>query len=161
MLCEKQKDREIGGVITEIFITAQSGKAMQAVEEVEAIAERGLRGDRYASGNGTYGGSDECQVTLIESEDLEEIRRSQGLQVENGEHRRNLVTRGVRLESLRGKRFQIGEAVLEFNRPRPPCRYLESITEPGMMRALVGHGGICARVVQSGKVRVNDAIVIL
>ena len=134
---------------------------MLAVEEVEAIAACGLRGDRYANGSGYYGGTDECQVTLIASEDLEEIRQSKGLQVENGEHRRNLVTRGVRLESLIGKRFQAGEAVLEYDRPRPPCSYVESLTEPGMLRALIGRGGICARVVQSGKIRANDPIVIL
>ncbi|MBI3896620.1 MAG: MOSC domain-containing protein [Acidobacteria bacterium] len=150
----------MNGIVTKIFIAVQGAAAMQAVEEIEAIAECGLRGDRYASGNGTYGGSDECQVTLIESEDLEEIRTG-GLHVENGEHRRNLVTRGIRLEGLHGKRFRIGEAVLEYKRPRPPCRHLESLTEPGMMKALAGCGGVCARVVKSGKIRANDPIVIL
>ena len=149
------------GIITKIFIAAQGGTAMQAVEEVEAIANGGLHGDRYANRNGYWTGIDECQVTLIESEDLEEIRQTKGLHVENGEHRRNLVTHGIRLESLLGKRFQIGEAVLEFDRPRPPCRYIESLTEPGMTRALLGRGGVCARVVQSGKIRTNDPIVIL
>ena len=149
------------GIVTKIFIAAQGGTAMQAVEAAQAIADCGLYGDRYANSRGYYSGTDECQVTLIESEDLEEIRQSKGLQVENGEHRRNLVTRGIRLESLLGKRFQIGEAVLEYDRPRPPCRYIESLTEPGMTRALIGRGGVCARVVQSGKIRVNAPIVIL
>jgi len=149
------------GIIKKIFIAAQGGTAMQAVEEVEAIVDGGLHGDRYANSRGYYSGIDECQVTLIESEDLEEIRQTKGLHVENGEHRRNLVTHGIRLESLLGKRFQIGEAMLVYDRPRPPCGYIESITEPGMTRALIGRGGVCARVVKSGKIRTNDPIVIL
>ncbi|MBI4461237.1 MAG: MOSC domain-containing protein [Acidobacteria bacterium] len=134
---------------------------MQAVEEAEAIAGRGLQGDRYASKTGRWGGSDECQVTLIASEDLEEIRRTNELRLENGEHRRNLVTRGLKLESLRGKQFQVGGAVLEFHRLRPPCRYLESLTEPGMLEAFRQKGGVCAHVVKSGTIRANDPILIL
>ncbi len=148
-------------VIEKIFVAPAGGVKMQLVEEVEALAGAGLRGDRYCEGCGYYTDVDECQVTLIEAEDLETIAREKGLRVSNGEHRRNLVTRGIRLESLIGKQFQAGQAVLEFDRPRPPCRYVESITEPGMTKALVGRGGICARVVSPGLIRVRDPIVIL
>jgi MOSC domain-containing protein YiiM len=81
--------------------------------------------------------------------------------VDNGEHRRNLITRGIDLESLSGKQFQVGQAILEYDRPRPPCSYIQSITQPGMTRALVGHSGICARVVQSGLIQDEDTIEIL
>ena len=134
---------------------------MQRVDQVEAVAGGGLRGDRYCERTGYWTNVDECQVTLIEAEDLEAIEGTTGIRVSKGEHRRNLITRKVRLGSLRGKQFQIGEVVLEYDRPRPPCSYVESLSEPGMTRALVGRGGICARVVKSGLIRAGDAIVVL
>ena len=99
-----------------------------------------------------------CEVTLISSEDLDEIESEFGIRVKNGEHRRNIITSGVRLEDLRGKRFRVGEAVLEYDRPRPPCRHVQDLTERGMTRALKRRGGICARVVEAGRIRAKDAI---
>ena len=151
----------MSGAVVKIFITPAGGIMMQTVEQVEALAGCGLQGDRYCKRSGYWTGVDECEVTLIESEALEEIRTKAGISIENGEHRRNLVTRGVQLDSLHGKRFQVGTAVLEYDRPRPPCGYIESLTEPGMTRSLVGRGGICARVVASGTIRANDPIVVL
>ena len=151
----------MSGAVVKIFVSPSGGVAMQAVEEIEAVAGRGLRGDRYSDRNGYWTGVDECEVTLIESECLEEIRAKTGVSVAEGEHRRNLITRGIRLDSLLGKRFQVGTAILEYDRPRPPCGYIESLTEPGMTRALVGRGGICARVVGSGTIRASDPIVVL
>ncbi|TDI11328.1 MAG: MOSC domain-containing protein [Acidobacteria bacterium] len=98
---------------------------------------------------------------MIAAEDLEDIKRSTGVRVDNGEHRRNLITRGIDLESLSGKQFQVGQAILEYDRPRPPCSYIQSITQPGMTRALVGHSGICARVIESGLIQDEDTIEIL
>ena len=149
------------GIVEKIFISSAGGADMEAVEEVEAEAGCGLRGDRYSKKSGYWTGVDECEVTLIESEDLDQIRLQTGIRIENGEHRRNLVTRNVRLEELAGKRFQIGEAIFEFDRPRPPCKYIESITEPGMTRVLLRNGGICARVVQSGVIRAMAPLVVL
>jgi MOSC domain-containing protein YiiM len=149
------------GIVEEIYIAPKGGAAMQQVNQAEALADCGLRHDRYCERTGYWTGVDECQVTLIEAEDLEASEQTTGIHVRNGEHRRNLITRHIRLKSLSGKQFQIGEAVLEYDRPRPPCSYVQSITEPGMTRALVGRGGICARVVKSGAFRAGDAIVIL
>ncbi|MBF8306071.1 MAG: domain containing protein [Acidobacteria bacterium] len=151
----------MSGAVVKIFVAPSGGVAMQAVEEIEAVAGRGLRGDRYSDRNGYWTGVDECEVTLIESECIEEIREKTGVSVTEGEHRRNLITQGIRLDSLLGKRFQVGTAILEYDRPRPPCGYIESLTEPGMTRALVGRGGICARIVASGTIRPNDSIVVL
>ena len=150
-----------GPFIEKIFVAPDGGVDMQSVEQVEAVEGTGLRGDRYAEGTGYWVPVDICQVTLIEGEDLEAIQSTTGVKVVNGEHRRNLVTRGVRLEELLGRRFQIGDAVLEYDRPRPPCRYIASITEGGMTNALAGRAGICARVVQSGVIRRDDLVTIL
>jgi len=151
----------MSGVIEGIFVTGAGGAPMQAVEQVEAVEGAGLRGDRYAKRSGYWSGVDECEVTLIEGEDLDEIV-SAGLRVTNGEHRRNLVTRGVQLEELYGRRFKVGETVLEFDRPRPPCTYIQGLTgQPGMTKALGRRGGICARVVQGGVIKVSDSITLL
>jgi MOSC domain-containing protein YiiM len=146
------------GTIEEVYIGSEGGAEMQLVDEVRALADCGLEGDRYCKGVGSWTGTDECQVTLIALEDLEQIANTTGIHVIRGEHRRNLITRGVQLENLDGKRFLVGQAVLEYEKPRPPCSYIQSITEPGMTKALAGHSGICARVIESGLIRAGDSI---
>ena len=149
------------GIVEEIYVTGRGSSPMERVEEIRAVGNGGLEGDRYKEGTGywtSYG--DVCEVTLIEGEDLDEIE-NEGLGVKNGEHRRNIITRGVDLERLRGSRFRIGEAVLEYDRPRPPCKHIQDMTEPGMTRALRRRGGICARVVEGGLIRPRDEISIL
>ena len=147
------------GVVEEIFVTGEGSAAMERVEEVRTVEDCGIAGDRYCEGTGfwtRYG--DVCQVTLIEGEDLDYIEGELGISVRNGEHRRNIITRGITLGDLRRKRFRVGEAVLEYDRPRPPCRHVQDLTEPGMTRALKGRGGICARVVKAGRIRARDTI---
>lgn len=139
-----------------VFIAARGSEPMKRVQEVRAVPG-GLEGDRYLMRTGYWTSVDECEVTMIEAEALDEI--SDSVAVGNGEHRRNIVTRGVSLRELAGKQFRIGEALLAFERPRPPCRYIESLTEPGMTRALAARrGGICVRVVEEGVIRVGDLI---
>src|SRR5882724_13555837 len=116
------------GIVEKIFVTAQGGGKMQVLEQVEAVVDGGLLGDRYQTRVGYYSGVDECEVTLIEGEALDDILRETGIQVAQGEHRRNIVTRGIRLHELAGKRFNIGSAEFEYDRPRPPCHYVETIT---------------------------------
>jgi MOSC domain-containing protein YiiM len=147
------------GVVAEIYVAREGSATMERVEAVRTIEGRGIEGDRYCEGTGfwtPYG--DVCEVTLISSEDLEGIESELGIRVKNGEHRRNIITRGIRLEGLRGRKFRIGETVLEYDRPRPPCRHIQDLTEPGMTRALKGRGGICARVIEGGMIRTQDAI---
>ena len=150
------------GTVERMFVAPAGGEAMRPVGEVQAVAGRGLEGDRYATRQGYWTDVDECQVTLIQGEDLDAITASSGVAVQDGQHRRNIVTRGVDLRGLAGRTFRIGEATLAYDRPRPPCRYIESLTEPGMTRALAARrGGICARVVESGLIRAGDGIELL
>jgi MOSC domain-containing protein YiiM len=147
------------GVVEEIYVAREGSAAMERVEAVRTIEGRGIEGDRYCEGTGfwtPYG--DVCEVTLISSEDLDRIESELGIRVKNGEHRRNIITRGIRLGDLRRKRVRIGEAILEYDRPRPPCRHVQDLSEPGMTRALKGRGGICARIVKAGRIRARDAI---
>src|SRR4028118_1325944 len=143
----------MGGTVEEIFVTGEGSAAMERVAEIETVEGCGIKGDRYCEGRGRWAregvaeretgegcGSkgdrycegtgfwvqygDVCQVTLIEGEHLDEIEE-QGLAIRSGQHRRNIVTRGVRLEGLRGKRFRVGEVVLEYDRSRPPCKHAQ------------------------------------
>jgi MOSC domain-containing protein YiiM len=147
------------GVVEGIYVTPEGSRTMERVDEVTTVEGCGIEGDRYCEGTGfwtRYG--DVCQVTLIEAEDLDFIESELGISVRDGQHRRNVVTRGIRLLDLRKKRFRVGEALLEFDRSRPPCRHVQDLSEPGMTRALKNRGGICARVVEAGRIRAHDAI---
>ena len=144
------------GTVEAVFIAGKGGDPMQQLEEVEAVVDRGLRGDRYMERTGYWTDVDECQVTLIQGETLDRISE---VTVDSGEHRRNIVTRGIDLMKLVGKRFQVGEAELIFDRPRPPCGYIQTNTQRGMTKALGGfNGGICARVLTGGMIRAGDSI---
>jgi MOSC domain-containing protein YiiM len=147
------------GIVEEIYIAPEGSAAMERVEEVRTLEGCGIEGDRYCEGTGYYTPyGDVCEVTLIAAEDLDYIQTELGIRVKNGEHRRNIITRGIDLDSLRRRRFRVGETVLQYDRPRPPCRHVQDLSEPGMTRALRGRGGICARVVEAGRIRARDAI---
>jgi MOSC domain-containing protein YiiM len=149
----------VTALVEEIYVAGKGSAAMERVEEVRTIEGCGIEGDRYCEGTGywtSYG--DVCEVTLISSEDLDFIQDELGIRVRSGEHRRNIVTRGVKLRDLRGRRFRVGETLLEYDRPRPPCRHVQDLSEPGMTRALKGRGGICARVIRGGRIRAGDVL---
>jgi MOSC domain-containing protein YiiM len=149
------------GTVEAIYVAPEGSARMRRVEEIRAIEGCGLEGDRYCEGTGfwtAYG--DVCEVTLIEGEDLDYIRDELGLRVHDGEHRRNIVTRGIRLRDLRRTTFRVGEVLLEYDRSRPPCKHVQDVTEPGMTRALKNRGGHCARVVRGGVIRAGDEIVV-
>ena len=147
------------GNVEEIYIAPEGSVQMRRVESASALAGCGLDGDRYCEGTGYWTPmGDVCEVTLIASEDLDYIQTEIGLRVKSGEHRRNIITSGIDLSGLTGKRFRVGEAILRYDRPRPPCKHIQDLTEPGMTRALVGRSGHCAQVVQAGTIRPGDSI---
>ncbi|GAA0462484.1 MOSC domain-containing protein [Halococcus dombrowskii] len=143
-----------------IYTTPEGSAPMETVEEIEAVERQGLRGDRYMMGTGYYSGMDECEVTLIESEAIEEIHEEYDIDLSDGRHRRNIVTRGVSVQELLDQQFRIGEAVFEGTRPRPPCAHVEQVAdESGVARALKNHrGGICVSVVEGGDLHVGDEL---
>jgi MOSC domain-containing protein YiiM len=152
----------MAGAVDAIYVTAKGGEPMMKVDEVRAVVDGGLEGDRYMARTGYWTNVDECQVTLIEGEILDLIVADSGVKVGDGEHRRNIVTRGVKLETLEGRQFSVGDAVMIFDRPRPPCGYIQTITEKGMTKALGGmRGGICARVLKSGVIRPTDPVALV
>src|ERR671926_1936542 len=153
----------MAGFVEGIFLAPEGGAQMHSVRAATALEGCGLEGDRYCTGTGHWSRFGRvCQVTFIAAEDLDDIERETGVGVKNGEHRRNVVTRRISLKALRrGERFRVGEVVFEYRGPRSVCRYIERLTEPGMTQALKGRGGICARVIGNGTIRVGDTIELL
>ena len=152
----------MAGIVEAIYVTAKGGEPMAKVEGAQAVADGGLEGDRYMTRIGYWTNVDECQVTLIEGEVLDQIASESDVRVQDGEHRRNIVTRGIALETLVGRQFSVGEAVMIFDRPRPPCGYIQTITQKGMTKALGGmRGGICARVLKSGAIKPTDTVALV
>ena len=126
---------------------------MQAVESVEASTGGGLAGDRYAGGSGKRG------VTLIQAEHLAVIAALSGHEAIAAETlRRNLVVSGIPLVALKGRRFRVGGVVLEGTEPCDPCSRMEDALGPGGFNAMRGHGGLCARIVEGGSIRLGDVV---
>jgi MOSC domain-containing protein YiiM len=147
------------GQVEGIFITTAAGEPMQALTEAQALAGAGLAGDRYVLGTGFYSdGNTGRQLTLIAAEALEALAREHGVTLTPLECRRNLVTRGIELHELVGRRFRIGDVACEGIRLCPPCNHLEELTRPGMLRGLARSGGLRAHVLHDGVIQLGDAI---
>lgn len=154
------------GRLLHIHIAKRASLPMQELEEATLVAGRGIDGDRYFYGTGTYSPKpDAREVTLIEMEVLEAIARGDppapGTKVElaPAEHRRNLTTRGVPLGHLVGKRFKIGATVLSGGRLNFPCRYLEKLLGRPVYTALLNRSGLNCRIEVGGIIRKGDPII--
>lgn len=141
------------GRVDFIGVRAARGVPMQAVDAVQAVAGRGIVGDRYSGGSGKRG------VTLIQAEHLPVIAALAGLDaVDPILVRRNLVVSGIPLIALKGQRFRIGDVLLEGTGPCDPCSKMEAALGEGGYNAMRGHGGLCARIVEGGVMRLGDAV---
>ncbi|WP_165067306.1 MOSC domain-containing protein [Paludisphaera rhizosphaerae] len=149
------------GRIVAILTSPASGSPVGDHPAVEVLAGRGIVGDRYATGQGFYSGMAEwdAQVTLIEREPFD-APGGEGL--EPMDLRRNLVTLGVDLTSLVGRRFRIGERVVLYGRkPWPPCMHIvQTSGKVAIFKHLGRRCGIGADVLEGGEIRVGDAIVV-
>jgi MOSC domain-containing protein YiiM len=148
------------GRLEAIYVGARKREDLEHRDQVQALVGRGLDGDRYCVGAGTFSkpGHADREVTLIESEALEALAHEDGLRLLPGQARRNLVTRGVPLNHLVGRAFQVGEVVLEGIRLCEPCGHLEGLTQQGVHKGLCHRGGLRARIVQGGTLRAGDVI---
>jgi MOSC domain-containing protein YiiM len=148
------------GTVASIHVAREATEPMEPRESVEAVAGRGLRGDRYFDAEGTFSGASAGgnELTLVERESVAAIERESGIDLAPGEHRRNVTTRGVALNHLVGERFRIGEVVCRGIRLCEPCDHLESLTADGVVAALTHRGGLRADVEEGGEVRVGDTV---
>jgi MOSC domain-containing protein YiiM len=155
------------GQLISIHIAASAGAPMQSLDAVEAVAGRGLRGDRYFAGIGHWSSSPGVSrdVTLIEIESIEALGREKNpfdaeslAQFAASGLRRNLVTRGVPLNHLVGVEFDVGQVRLRGTRLCEPCHYLESVTGKTLFQALVHRAGVRCDLLTSGTLRLGDMI---
>jgi len=152
---------EWAGQIAFIQITPKATDKLVSVREVRAVAGEGLEGDRYYKKIGTFsskpGGG--RQVTLIELESLEALKRDLEIELEPAQTRRNVVTRDVPLNHLVGQRFLLGrEVMLQGVRLCEPCDHLENLTFKGLSEGLLHRGGLRADIITGGTIRVGDPI---
>lgn len=148
------QDRRAGSVAG-ILTSPDAESPLTRVETVEAIAGRGLKGDRYYDGRGTFSGPGHgYQLTLVEAEVLASI----DLPWEQA--RRNIVTRGIALNGLVGHRFKIGAVECIGRRLAEPCSHLESLARPGLLRPLVHRGGLRADILEGGSITIGDQVVV-
>jgi MOSC domain-containing protein YiiM len=141
------------GTVEAIHIHQGRSEPMVRINEATLDAGLGIRGDRYAGLDipGTH-------ITFIATEGIEAMVERTGIPLAPKETRRNVLTRGVDLNALVGRRFRVGEAVCEGIKPCNPCDHLESLTRPGVRSGLGGQGGLRANVVKGGTVRPGDRI---
>jgi hypothetical protein len=156
---EPSSGTESVGTVEQIALAAEAEGPMRAVSAAEAVEERGLRGDRYERGAGTFSNprGHGYDLTLVEAEALEELS-AKGVKLAPVEARRNLVVRGIALDDLIGRRFRVGEVECFGQRRCEPCAHLERLTRPGVLRGLVHRGGLRADVLSSGGIRTGDRV---
>lgn len=146
------EDRRVGSVVA-ILTAANAESPLARVDRVDAVAGRGLAGDRYYDDRGTFSGPGRgYQLTLVEAEVLDSV------DLEWEQARRNIVTRGIALNALVGHRFKIGAVECIGRRLAEPCAHLEKLARPGLLRPLVHRGGLRADILEGGSISIGDSV---
>ncbi len=137
---------------------------MTSRSDVLAVPGKGIEGDRYFGGIGTFSPhpqKPDYEITLVEKEKIDAFARETGLPFTAFHARRNLVTEGVDLNALAGREFLIGEVRIRGVRLCEPCNYLARMTFPETLSGLVHKGGLRAQIVTEGTIRVGDPVITL
>jgi MOSC domain-containing protein YiiM len=151
------------GRVEGIFIAPAAAHPMEPLDRVRAIAGVGLAGDRYAVRAGRYSSDAtvDRDLTLIEAEQVEALAASSGIVLGAGETRRNVATRGIRLNELVGRRFRVGSVECEGTRLCEPCQYLSDLVGKPVLAPLVHRAGLRARILAGGEIALGDEVVAL
>jgi len=157
-----QRGQVVTANVAVIAIADNAEAPMQQIMTAQAIPGRGLDGDRYANRAGTFtprsGRLNGYDLTLIEAEVLDELALPEGQRLGYAEARRNIVTRGIDLNTLVGRRFRIGDVECVGRRLCEPCAHLERLTHKGVLRKLIHRGGLRADILTAGSMTVGAAI---
>jgi MOSC domain-containing protein YiiM len=150
----------MAGTVEAIAIRMAPGAPPQDLRDAAVEAGRGIVGDRYHAGTGTFSGLPGTgrALTLIEAESIAALVDEAGIALDFASSRRNVLTRGVALNDLVGRRFRIGSVECIGTRLCEPCDHLARLTDPGVLRALVHRGGLRADVLKGGEISVGDPI---
>jgi MOSC domain-containing protein YiiM len=144
------------GRVVGIFLTPEHGELPESVERARALAGKGLEGNRYF-----YGDSDAPDgraLTLIAAEALEALEQETNIVLSAAETRRNVLTRGIDVNALVGKRFHVGDVECLGVELCEPCTHLQSMTQPGVINGLVHRAGLNADILNDGEIAVGDAV---
>ena len=149
------------GTVVSLFVAEAATGPVSAVREVRAVPGQGLEGDRYFLNAGTFSKpkqEPDYEVTLIEIEAIEALERDYKIELAPGESRRNILTRGVPLNHLVGKEFNVGDVALRGIRLCEPCSHLQALTQQGVLKGLIHRGGLRAQILSPGVIRVGDPV---
>jgi MOSC domain-containing protein YiiM len=147
------------GTVESIYIASAAAGVTRAVDQAKAIPGAGLESDRYALKLGTfYKPEPDRELTLIEAEAIEALRRDYQVELAAGDARRNIVTRNVALNHLVGKEFTIGEVRIRGIRLCEPCDHLQKVTGKPVIKGLLHRGGLRAQILTPGTIRVGDVV---
>lgn len=140
------------GKVEWIGIRAERRADMESFSQINVDVEKGLSGDHYSRNGGRR------QVTLIQAEHIEAVEKMVGRSVDPASLRRNIVISGINLLAFADRKFRLGDIVLEMTGLCHPCSRLEENIGPGGYNAMRGHGGITAKVIEGGILKVGDEV---
>src|SRR5207302_6398736 len=145
------------GRVEAIFVTSDHGELPAPVQRVQARAGRGLEGNRYywSGGDAPPGRA----VTLVAVEAMDAVASEGDVSIEPAATRRNVLTRGIDINELVGKRFRIGDVECEGVELCEPCSHLQSLTKDGVIKGLTHRGGLNADILSDGEISIGDAVV--
>jgi hypothetical protein len=152
---------DLHGTVEGLAIAPAAEADMQLLEVAHAGAGRGLDGDRYAAGAGTFSPRADRRpgydLTLMAAEVVDELTAA-GVTVDFAATRRNVLTRGIDVNALVGRSFHIGEVLCEGRRLCEPCVHLDRLSGPGLLRPLIHKGGLRVDVLTDGEIRLGASI---
>jgi MOSC domain-containing protein YiiM len=147
------------GTVVSINISPRAEAPMVSVEEARAVPGFGLEGDRYFLRQGTfYKPQPDRELTLIEVEAIEAMKRELDVDYGLSDSRRNVVTRGVPLNHLVGKEFMIGHVRVRGLRLCEPCSHLQKLSHEKVLPGLVHRGGLRAQILTEGTIQLGDVV---
>ena len=148
--------------IEAIYIARQAGGTMEYLHEASLVAGRGIEGDRYFAEQGTFSDrkspEPDREVTLIEAEEIEKFNAEEGMSLNFGDMRRNVITRGVRLNELVDHEFSIGSVRLRGIRLCEPCAHLSKLVDKRLLKGMVHRAGLRACILNDGRVQAGDTV---
>lgn len=145
-----------------IYIAREASGPMEYLHEASLVAGRGIEGDRYYTEQGTFSeklkDEPDREVTLIEAEEIEKFNAEVGLSLNYGDMRRNIITRGIRLNDLVDKEFQVGKVKLRGIRLCEPCDHLAKLVDSRILPNMVHRSGLRACILNDGSLKSEDII---
>jgi len=145
-------------IVSNICITSESGQQMEVKQSVEVLANKGILQDRYFNEINEK----DIQITLIESENIEYINNSMGTNFLDIDFRRNIITKGISLNQLVGKKIKVGQVTMKVHRLCDPCRYLQDLlNQKNLIKTLLNKGVLRCELLTNGKISKNDNIEVL